>query len=214
MGDKLTKADRDNNETYSAAQSKFFRAEKTTRNHDDFKVLTFGIVVAVMILVLPLFNAIGLEKRWYRDLTGVTPFSNIEVLYSVVSEDEQHIMVGGTMSKDRCEFNFDVTNPVAYVTGQYGLRHRLTVDTSPEDHLTQVFNTSRPPSSGPETWGPWVIDKSDVRIFGGSLKATQWEIFVYHNKCPRGPEEQVNLFAEGPWTDINRQFIYPNEERE
>lgn len=169
------------------------RAKKTTRNADDFRVLVAGIVCTIMILmgsvILPRFT----EQRWYRDLTNLTPFHSVELLYSNVSEDSISIQFGGSLVKRRCEFN----NLIGYIYGDNGLRYFVPVDTSSEGSLG-----NRPPSSVSESWGPWIISTESNPNIPNTVLPVRWEVIAEHIKCPTPPKVQRNLFVEGAWEDF------------
>lgn len=199
-----------------STQNKYFRAEKSNnRNSDDFKVLIVGLTIGVMILLLSLVTPRLVEFRWYRDFAQLTPFSDVQLMYSEVIDNNTKIIIGGSMIKNRCDFNFEVANPVSYVTDQFDQRHRIIVDTSPEDKITGIIGNSRPPSEFSEIWGPWIIDITNREIFGSPLIPTQFEIQVYHVNCPTEPVDQVNLFVKGVWGDFrkdpNTPVIVPTE---
>lgn len=192
----------------------FFRAEKTTRGNDDFKVLMVGISIALSLLVAPLFTSKITEYRWFRDLARLTPFYNVQLYYASVIEEGTTIVVGGTLTKRRCDFDTSdlVTNPVAYVSGQYGQRHRVEVDTSVED--MRGVSGNRPPSDSPESWGPWSISIEGLTVFGEPLVPQEWDIQVFHVNCPSNPVNQANEFISGNWGDfeLERPISTPEEE--
>lgn len=167
------------------------RTEKTTRNADDYKVLMVGIFCSILILmgsvVFPRFN----EYRWYRDVTRLTPFYDVQLLYSNVSEDQITIQVGGSLVKRRCEFN----NLFGYIYGDNGIRYRVPVDTSAEP------GGNRPPSDTAESWGPWVISKEKNQNIPITVIPVRWEIIAEHINCPTAPKTQRNLFISGDWID-------------
>ena len=167
------------------------RREKTTKNADDNRVLIFGVLAAIFLMALPgLGRAVHLDsQRWYRDIMGITPFHDAEVLY--VDADERIVTVGGYLIKDRCTFNFFT----GYILDSRGIRHPVLVDDSPEGLITGVKSgSSRPPSDKSEAWGPWTLTAS-----ANVDSPTGWEIHVDHKDCPSPPETQSNLFASGSW---------------
>ena len=202
--------------TNANPQNKYFRANKSSnRNHDDYKVLIVGLIIGVMIMFLLLITPRLIEYRWYRDVAHLTPFSDVQLIYSKVIDDNTKIIIGGSMIKNRCDFNFEIPNPVAYVTDQFGQRHLILVDTSPEDQITGLIGNSRPLSEFSEIWGPWMIDISNREIFGSYLKPIRFEVQVYHTNCMTKPIDQVNLFVEGAWINFwknsNISIIVPTE---
>jgi len=132
------------------------------------------------------------EQRWFRDIRGLTPFSEVVTGWSVVTDDG--LLVGGSMKKDRC--TFVQGSQVGYVRIEGKPKQSVFVDLTPEDILTGVVGQSRPPSNDPEAWGPWLI-----RWVGAP--PLDWEIFVRHKDCPTPPRNQTNLFASGAWANLN-----------
>ncbi|SEN59845.1 hypothetical protein SAMN04488011_1059 [Palleronia pelagia] len=127
------------------------------------------------------------EYRWYRDLMGMTPFSEVSVSAQEIARGG--LVVQGWMRKDRCEFD----HLTAYVIRNDGSRAWAPLDVSPEHGVWRGGN--RPPSDRIETWGPWVIVRPET------IEPTGWEILVTHTNCPRGPARQTNTFAAGDWQD-------------
>ena len=168
------------------------RATKTTRGEDDFKVLMVGVICALMImlgsLVIPRFN----EMRWYRDLTRLTPFHEVHLLYAQVDDDKIEIMIGGTMVKRRCDFN----TLFGYITGSDGIRYQVPVHTEAEP------KGNRPPSKIAESWGPWILKLHDNAVIPITVVPESFEVIAEHVKCPSGPETQRNLFISGGWKDV------------
>lgn len=170
------------------------RAEKTTRNADDYKVLMVGIVAAILIMGMSMvFPRFG-EQRWYRDLTRLTPFHDVQLLYSRVDNDKIQILFGGTLVKRRCEFN----NLFGYIYGSNGIKYRVPVDMSSEP------GGNRPPSySGTsESWGPWVLRVADNPNIPSTVIPQSFEIIAEHVNCPTEPKTQRNLFVKGNWADF------------
>ena len=181
------------------------RAEKTSRNADDFKVLIVGTIIAIVILIGSLSVPRLSEQRWYRDITRLTPFYDVELLYSRVSEDQISISMGGLMVKRRCTFDI-ATGLQGYVYGQDGIRYRVNIDDSPEGFL----KTSRPPSSVKETWGPWVLSLNTNSNIPNTMTPVRWEIIAPHVNCPTEPKTQRNLFIAGLWKNyevVNNQAL-------
>ena len=182
-------------------REKYLRAEKTTKNRDDFKVLLVGILFGFLILIS--FTTLSLlnEQRWYRDLTGKTPFSDVIVTSQVVVNNS--ITVTGEMIKHRCEFE-SLTGYISYTDIVNGgvERGRVFVNTKPEDLITGVTG-NRPPSDELENWGPWLMTLSlDERNLAQMGEILGYEIWATH-KCPTPPYHQSNLFAEGEWRTFN-----------
>lgn len=171
----------------------FIRADKTTKNQDDYKVLIVGAVIAVMILIFQFTSFMVREERWYRDMMGLTPFHSIVVTSQTVDEEEQSITVTGVMVKHRCEFK----SLQGYIITETS-RHRVFVNTRPEDILTGVVG-SRPPSNKLETWGPWLITFAVLPQFADQMPIG-YEIWSDH-ECPEDPASQ-NLFAAGSWETL------------
>ncbi|AGH07378.1 hypothetical protein SUFG_00005 [Sulfitobacter phage phiCB2047-B] len=169
------------------------RAEKTTRNADDFKVLITGAVCAILILmgsvILPRFS----EQRWYRDITRLTPFYDVQLLYSTVSGDEISISIGGSLVKRRCDFN----NLFGYIYGDNGIRYRVPVDTKDEP-----VKGNRPPSNTPESWGPWTLSIDDNPNIPLTVMPVSYEVIAEHIVCPTEPKTQRNLFLKGEWENF------------
>ena len=169
------------------------RREKTTKNADDNRVLIFGVLAAILLMTLPAIGrVVHLDsQRWYRDIMGITPFYDVEVLYA--KSDDKTVAVGGYMIKDRCVFDYFT----GYITDSHGIRHPVRVDDSPEAALTGVESgVSRPPSDTAEAWGPWTLTTTQ-----NIDRPTGWEIYVDHKECPSPPLKQSNLFASGPWVN-------------
>jgi len=157
-----------------------------------------ALMVGAMIMLLfisswPNVQAELAEERWFRDVRGLTPFSEVEVTWSIVTDEG--LLIGGTMKKNRC--TFVKGSQVGYVHVDEKPKRTVFVDTSPEEILTGVVGKSRPPSDTAETWGPWLIK------WVGPLP-TDWDVFVSHKDCPTPPKNQVNLFASGSWADLNK----------
>ena len=148
--------------------------------------LVLVVLVTVLLMQWPYLSARLSQDRWYRDLTGLTPFRDVQVYGSATEQDG--IVVWGEMVKERCWFR----SLTGYVYFDDRLRRRVRIDTSVEDARSTTGN--RPPSPLAETWGPWkLVWKGDT--------PTRWEIFAAHDRCPTGPVVQQNLFASGPWGD-------------
>lgn len=169
------------------------RAEKTTRNADDYKVLVVGIICSILILLGSFTVPRLYEQRWYRDVTRITPFYDAMLLYSNVSKNEIQITMGGTLIKRRCDFN----NLFGYIYADNGIRYRVPVDTTDEP-----VKGNRPPSDTPESYGPWTISVDDNPNFPVTAIPVRWEIIAEHVKCPTEPETQRNLFISGSWEDF------------
>ena len=150
--------------------------------------LFLAILLISIIVVWPNIEARLAESRTYRDLAGLTPFSQVEVTAAVAID--RGAAVSGVMRKDRCSFSHGAQ--VAYVTFSDKPRKRTIVDMTPEDETTGIVGQSRPPSGDLESWGPWVI------VWRGPTPAG-WQIFVDHEDCPSPPFDQTNLFAAGEW---------------
>lgn len=168
------------------------RAKKTTRNADDYKVLMVGIVCTILILmgsvILPRFT----EQRWYRDITRLTPFYEVQLLYSNVSEDQITLTMGGSMVKRRCDFN----GLFGYIYGDNNIRYRV-----PVDHSAEPVHGNRPPSDNAESWGPWSLSTNDNPNIPLTVVPVRWEIIAEHVECPTVPLTQRNLFIQGDWVD-------------
>lgn len=178
-----------------------FRAKKTTKNADDFRVLVAGIFCAIGILVVSNVLPRLTEHRWYRDITQITPFHSVTLLYSQVQDARTLIVVGGSMTKRRCEFE----NLYGYIYADNGIKYRVPVDTSVEDSTGVVGN--RPPSHYPENWGPWSLSTKSNPNFPLSAIPVSFEIIAEHVKCPTPPRTQRNTFIEGAWAN----FVLPTE---
>lgn len=157
-----------------------------------------ALMMGVMIMLLFITSWPGIqaelaEERWFRDARGLTPFSEVEVTWSIVTDEG--LLIGGTMKKDRCTFVKDSQIGYAHVEGKP--KRAVFVDTSPEDEITGVVGKSRPPSNDLEEWGPWLIN------WKGSLP-TDWDVYVSHKDCPTPPKKQTNRFASGSWADLNK----------
>ena len=171
------------------------RSVKRTRNSDDVKVLLIGVVLGIIILVSPVVANSLQEQRWYRDVSGSTPFRGATTDYTSV--DDGSIAVGGFLIKRRCTF----LGLSGYIVDRTGIRHPVHVDTSPEVALTGVeYGGSRPPSDDLESWGPWVLTQTS-----NISEPTGWEIYVDHGECPSPPVNQTNLFTSGAWVDYQFQ---------
>jgi len=188
MSERRTKQDVDNDESYSLARKHYFRAEKTTANNDDFKVLIMGVVAAVIIMIGSIFVPLVQETRTYRDVVGITPFHGVRVYGSELNAEKTAITIYGELIKRRCTFE----ELIAYVVDESGLRHIAVLDTTPEN----AGEVNRPPSKVAESWGPWEIS---VGGEDGEIVPVAWQIFAAHTQCDSPPYNQINLFADGPW---------------
>lgn len=187
----------------------YFRAEKTTKNRDDYKVLIVGLMIGVFLLVGNSTVTALSEQRWFRDATGQTPFHSVALLRSVVNPTENSITVSGTMVKRRCQFQ----SLTGYITDNEGIRHRVFVNTKPEEIMTGVSG-NRPPSNEAETWGPWLL----TFVVEQELTPVSWEIWAHH-ECPNRPVRQSNIFAWGDWitwivTGNGVEYLHPPKVRE
>ena len=143
--------------------------------------IAIPLMAAYALLIAPAANLIS-ETRWWRDVTELTPFSNVVVSSQKIVPTGLELM--GTMRKRRCEFlGLD-----AYVT-LHGVRYRTAIDTKPED--AERPSGSRAPTRGPQAWGPWII-KWSVPV------PQAWSIWARH-KCPGEDTPETNLFARGEW---------------
>lgn len=166
----------------------YIRAPKTGRAKDDYKVLIVGASLAAFILIAQFTVGYLSEQRWFRDITFQTPFYNVTVNSVVLDADTNTVTLSGWMSKRRCEFR----SLTGYVTDSNNERHRVYVNTTPEDILTGITG-NRPPSKQVERWGPWEITFS---VEG--YDAVNWEVWAHH-RCPNFATVQSNLFASGKW---------------
>lgn len=169
------------------------RTSKTTPNADDFKVLFVGIVCAIVIMVGSNILTRLQEHRWYRDLVHLTPFHEVQLLYSSVGPQEIEITIGGSLIKRRCEFN----NLFGYIHADNGIRYRVPVDTDAE-----IIQGNRPPSDSAESWGPWRISTDDNPNFPVTAMPVKWEVIAEHIECPTEPVTQRNFFVGGEWEDF------------
>ncbi|USG60952.1 hypothetical protein NBZ79_17480 [Sneathiella marina] len=160
--------------------------QRGARNGTGYKLLFTGAICTLLILITLLIAPRLAEYRWYRDMTALTPFYDVEVTYVNVTENA--VTLGGNLTKRRCVFN----ELVGYVYGDDGIRHRVMVDFSPETELTGVSG-NRPPSDTAEAWGPWRLTIDEDR----NVTPVGWEILAGHVNCPSSPTEQTNLFAKG-----------------
>lgn len=174
------------------SRKKYIRAEKTTKNRDDYKVLMAGIIAAVLLMVMTLKYDRLQEKRWFRDITKLTPFYNVSLEYSQVNGDT--IMVGGFLIKRRCDFR----SMIGYVIGEDGIRRPMIVEPTPEVMATDAYRT-RPPSTEKETWGPWLMKNT------WDVSPIYFQIYIDHHKCPTPPEQQTNLFISGAWENFTKE---------
>lgn len=187
--------------TSEAPREKFIRAEKTTRNRDDYKVLLVGVIFGVFILVSQVTYGMLIDQRWFRDVTGITPFHSVKVMSQAVVDDS--ITVTGELVKRRCTFD-SLTGYIIYddLMSEDLDRQRVFVNTRPEEILTGITG-NRPPSDEAENWGPWLMTltlSTENLSHKGDIKG--WEIWAHHS-CPTRPVKQSNLFAEGLWTSFN-----------
>lgn len=153
----------------------------------------------LLLLVLTVFvfaeinsNIHHLEsKRWYRDLTGLTPYKDVKVYSQTVSEDG--IAITGELTKMRCYFN----RLYAYVTFNNGrVKRRVFMLDANGVVMTPVNGSNRPASKVPEAFGPWTISN-------GGFQPDGWEIYTRHERCESEPHEQDNLFMSGEWKDYH-----------
>lgn len=167
------------------------RREEFKRNQR-WDALLFGAML-LYIFGLPMWESFK-EGRFYRDMAGITPFSDVTAEATPVVDG---IYLGGTLKKERCKF----AGLVGYITTKEGdktTRFRVLVDVSPEEGLTGV-SSNRPVSGKAETWGPWKL------WYDGSRgRPVYWEAYAQH--IPLDPSNadsthcyQNNLFAEGKW---------------
>jgi hypothetical protein len=164
--------------------------KSTNKNKDDFKVLMVGMVLTLCIFAGSLIQPRLSEYRWYRDLTKLTPFYNVEVEYSRL--DGPDIYVGGALTKRRCTYNY----LIAYAVDKRGVGYKIFLDDSIEKLPGHIEN--RPPSKRPQNWGPWKLS-----TLGTLDDPKEWEIFVEHKQCPSEPHTQRNKFASGKWKNYN-----------
>lgn len=179
-----------------------FRAQKTTKNADDFRVLMAGILCAIGILVVSNVYPRLAEHRWYRDLTQITPFHSVTILYSQVQDSRTLIVVGGSMTKRRCVFK----DLYGYIYADNGIKYRVPVDTSVEDSVLGKL-VNRPPSHYPENWGPWSLSTKSNPNFPINSVPVSFEIIAEHLDCPTPPKTQRNTFIEGAWVN----YVLPSE---
>lgn len=170
----------------------YFRAEKTSPNRDDYKVLIVGLICAIILMLVMITVPRLPEQRWYRDSTRLTPFHHVELLYTNIREDSISVAIGGSFVKRRCEFN----QLFGYVYGSNGIRYRVSVDHSSE------IDGNRPPSSSAESWGPWILSLSSNLNIPTNIVPVRWEVIAEHINCPTKPFTQRNLFISGAWVDF------------
>ena len=127
------------------------------------------------------------ETRFYRDLVGSTPFQDVEIDRTEVSDDGQTLRVWGSFRKSRCD-KFDHAAYTRKIDG-----HRWLARFSTEEGPLQKY--SRPAGRFSETFGPWVITSM--------IKDPDYALFVPYHSCPEGV--QTNLFFEVPWRNYDRK---------
>lgn len=169
------------------------RANKTTRNADDFKVLLVGVVCSIVIMMLSIIVPRFSEQRWYRDIVHMTPFHAVQLHYSSVGSQAADITIGGSLIKRRCDFS----ELFGYIHANNGIRYRVPVRTTAEP-----VHGNRPPSTEAESWGPWKITTEDNNNFPVTATPVKWEVIVEHVRCPTDPVIQRNVFASGAWEDF------------
>ena len=183
----------------TSIKENYVRAPKTGKAKDDYKVLLVGSIFVVFLLIGQFAAGYLSEQRWFRDVSRQTPFYDVSVTNISLSEDNRSVTISGYMTKRRCEFQ----SLTGYIITTNGKRHRVYVNTTPEDILTGLqHGANRPPSELSERWGPWQISFS----FKG-LNPDSWEVWAHH-KCPNFATVQSNLFASGPWIT---QIVEPTE---
>lgn len=137
-----------------------------------------GLVVAAGVLHLQWHRVT--DSRVWRDLTGVTPFSDVRVLS--VSATALEIVLSGTLVKDRDCSAFG--SAVAYVmVSGVALPAAFSVREGP------AVPPSRPPGPDPQAWVPWVIT---------SPVAWPDRARVYRTHVCAG-EYQTNLVLDVAW---------------
>lgn len=169
-----------------------FRSEKHTNNNiNDFKVVSVGIVFAAVIFSYNYFVELNQNKKWYRTLFNIIPFTNVYVHRTILEDNTLYIE--GEMVKLRCTFS----SLVAYIYDEHGLGYRIPLNDKVE--ASKNKNSNRPASKKAQKWGPWSITiPEDLR----DIKFTSYEVFAYHIDCPnKEQEKQVNSFVEGPWSN-------------
>ena len=148
------------------------------QNHGSIAMVA---IIAGILFIQPI-NVWLSDQRWWRDITGQTPFYAVVVTSTDITPEG--LRLSGEMRKRRCEFD----GLSAYVLVD-GTRYRTSLDTSPEDAERPGGN--RPPAAGPQAWGPWLI-----KWVGRHPES--WSIWVRH-QCPGERVPQENLFAKGEW---------------
>lgn len=139
-----------------------------------FMAFTMAYVFAMSV------QAVVSETRYWRDLTGKTPFRNVQVL-----QVEAHglvLSVSGTLQKVRCES----IGTFAYVRTYGDVLVPAVFSANRESPQTP---TNRPASDLPQDFGPWDII-SPIFMPKSGL------IFKAH-RCPEGLT--TNLLLEANW---------------
>ena len=144
-----------------------------------------GLFVAVAVLLCLIAMASSLrhhlaESRFWRDLTGQTPFAHVVV--EQVTATARELVLSGTLVKTRdCK---TLGAPVAQVV-------RANVAYAARFHATEATGTpaSRPPGPLPQAFGPWIISSP-----------IPWpeRVRLYRTHLCSG-EAQTNLVFEIPW---------------
>lgn len=143
-----------------------------------FAIIAYGAAPAVESRLL--------EKRWFRDFYGATPFKSVNVNYQII--DSRGLILGGDFIKVRCTYS----ELSAYVNFPDRPSERVAVDTSVEDNARA--SGDRPSHPLAQSWGPWLL------VYDSALKKPDgYTIYGHHRSCPSNPENQVNEFASGPW---------------
>ena len=175
-------------------REKYIRAEKTTRNRDDYKVLLVGAFLALVILFGNATGRMLYEQRWFRDATAQSPFYDVTVNSQVVFDNS--ITISGDFIKRRCQFD-SMSGYILHVMDGEVHRQKIFVNTEPAKLLTGEVdpeNIHYTPSDDPIIWGPWLLSlQAD-----SSVNPIGWEVWVAH-QCPESLLLQQNLFAEGDW---------------
>lgn len=159
----------------------------TVKSFVNNKALLVGLLCVLVVSQIPRVESALQEKRSYRDLAGITPYSKVIVTKKVINDIGMSI--SGSFRKDRCTYH----SMTGYVTFKNKPKQRVQMYNAKGGIMTPYTGTSRPPSDEVESFGPWTI--SD----GGFSNITGWEVHTYHTDCPTKPFVQYNLFAKGKW---------------
>lgn len=157
-----------------------FSSETARAVHKSLDMVTIILVLAGLVVAWPYIER-AQSSRWWRDLTGQTPFSDVE--FQIVRATAQEVWVSGLLTKHRADCETVGPPIVALEKSGVGFFGRF------ETRETKDTPSSRPAMDVPQEFGPWVIQSP--------LPMPDHATLLRRHRC--GAAYQTNTVLEFDW---------------